>query len=196
MSHAKVARWRHSWFQFVSCLIFFLPNYRVKYDVYLYMNLRRSRDCILTWCVCMFVCLCVSPSLHLLRFGQLRLCADERIVNIMKVYIEWNKMQVELIRFRNKNINSIRVYFHEARNSMHYRSLNATPCSRQLLSGSVYVHLPVVTPLPHCSPFNWMVRLCVSFYYRVHQITLLRYADKRIVSIMEMYIKRNKLKLD
>ena len=32
--------------------------------------------------------------------GQLLHCAHKRIVNIMKVYIERNNMQVELIRFR------------------------------------------------------------------------------------------------
>ena len=37
----------------------------------------------------------VSSSLHLVRFGQLLRCADKRIVNIMKVYIERNNMQVE-----------------------------------------------------------------------------------------------------
>ena len=37
------------------------------------------------------------------RFRQLLRCADKRVVNIMKVYIERNKMQVELlIRFRTK----------------------------------------------------------------------------------------------
>ena len=45
----------------------------------------------------LFVCLCVSPRLkmlHLVRFGQLLRCADISIANIMKVYIEWNNMQV------------------------------------------------------------------------------------------------------
>ena len=37
------------------------------------------------------------------RFRQFLCCADKRVVNIMKVYIERNKMQVELlIRFRTK----------------------------------------------------------------------------------------------
>ena len=51
--------------------------------------------------VCLFVCLFVSQSsLHLVRFGQMSCFADTRIVNIMRMYIERNKMQVELIRFR------------------------------------------------------------------------------------------------
>ena len=35
-------------------------------------------------------------------FGQLLRCAYKCIVNIMKVYIERNNIQVELIRFRKK----------------------------------------------------------------------------------------------
>ena len=50
-------------------------------------------------CVCVCVCVYVSSSLHLVRFGQLLRCAHKRIVNIMKVYIERNNMQVEIIRF-------------------------------------------------------------------------------------------------
>ncbi len=42
-----------------------------------------------------FVCLFVSSSLHLVRFGQLLRCADKRFVHIMKVYIERDNMQVE-----------------------------------------------------------------------------------------------------
>ena len=44
----------------------------------------------------------IRSSLHSVRFGQLLRCAHRRIVNIMKVYIERNNMQVELIRFRKK----------------------------------------------------------------------------------------------
>ena len=41
-------------------------------------------------------------SSHSVRFGQLLRCSHNRIVNIMKVYIERNNIQVELIRFRKK----------------------------------------------------------------------------------------------
>ena len=34
------------------------------------------------------LCLCVSPSLSLVHFGQLLRYADKRIVNISKVYIQ------------------------------------------------------------------------------------------------------------
>ena len=44
----------------------------------------------------------VSSSLHLVHFGHLLRCADERIVNIMKVYIERNDMQVELLWYSKK----------------------------------------------------------------------------------------------
>ena len=46
-----------------------------------------------------FVSLFVSPSLPLVSFGQLLHYADKRIVNIMKVYIERNNLQLELIRY-------------------------------------------------------------------------------------------------
>ena len=42
------------------------------------------------------LCLFVSPSLTLVHFGQLLRYADKRIVNIMKVCIERNNLQVEL----------------------------------------------------------------------------------------------------
>ena len=50
-----------------------------------YINLR-SHSCLVCLDVCLCVRLYVSSSLHLVRFGQLLLCADKRIVNIMKVY--------------------------------------------------------------------------------------------------------------
>ena len=39
---------------------------------------------------------------HSLRFGQLLRCAHKCIVNIMKVHIGRNNIQVEFIRFRKK----------------------------------------------------------------------------------------------
>ena len=48
------------------------------------------------------MCVCIRSSLYSVRFGQLLRCAHKRIVDIMKVYIEKNNMQVELIRFRKK----------------------------------------------------------------------------------------------
>ena len=54
--------------------------------------------------VCMFVCQSVVSPTHPLvrRFGQILRYADKRIVNIMKVYIVRNNLQVEFIRFRKK----------------------------------------------------------------------------------------------
>ena len=49
------------------------------------------------------MCVCIRSSLHSVRFGQLLRCAHKRIVNIMKVYIERNNIQVELIRFHKKS---------------------------------------------------------------------------------------------
>ena len=53
-------------------------------------NLRRSHLCVY-----------VRSSLHLVRFGQLLRRAHKH-VHIMKMYIERNNMQVELIRSRKK----------------------------------------------------------------------------------------------
>ena len=67
-------------------------------DCSLYLNLRRSRDGA-------FVREFVHPfgvRIHSVRFGQLLRCAHQRIVNIMKLYVESNNIQVELIRFRKK----------------------------------------------------------------------------------------------
>ena len=50
--------------------------------------------------------------------------ADKRIVNIMKVYIERNSLQIELIRY-HKNVDFIHVYFFEATDSMQHSPLNA-----------------------------------------------------------------------
>ena len=69
--------------------------------VHPYINLRRSRDCRVIWlCVGMFVGMFVGVSASFTYFGQLLYTAHKRIVNIMKVYINRNNIQVELIRFR------------------------------------------------------------------------------------------------
>ena len=70
-------------------------------QVQVYINLRRSRDCILL-CLGGWVFVYIKSLLHSVRFGRLLCCAHKRIVDIIKVYIERNNMQVELIRFRKK----------------------------------------------------------------------------------------------
>ena len=52
------------------------------------------------------VCQSVIPSLTLVRFRQLLRYADKRIANIMKVYIERNNLQVELIRLKKYQLYS------------------------------------------------------------------------------------------
>ena len=67
------------------------------------------------------------PSLSLVRFRYpitLLHYADKRTVNIIKVYIERNKLKPELIRCI-KNVDSIHVYFCKATDSMLYRALSA-----------------------------------------------------------------------
>ena len=77
--------------------------------------------------VCLFVrCVSVRSSLNLVRFGQVFRRADKHILNIMKVYIERNNMQVELTRFCVQNTDFIHVYICEVRNTMQYRSPNTT----------------------------------------------------------------------
>ena len=58
---------------------------------------------------CVFVCVS-DPRFIQFALGQLLRCAHEHIVNVMKVHIEGENIQVELIRFR-KNFNFIHVYF-------------------------------------------------------------------------------------
>ena len=77
-----------------------------RWGISIYINLRRSRDCRLIW-MCVGVCVvcvcgwfCVSYALHLLILGSCY-TAHKRIVNIMKVYIKRNNIQVESIGFRN-----------------------------------------------------------------------------------------------
>ena len=48
------------------------------------------------------MCAFNSSSLHSVSFGQLLRCAHQRIVNIVKVYIEINNIHVELIRLRKQ----------------------------------------------------------------------------------------------
>ena len=55
--------------------------------------------------VCMYLCVSVCQFLASFSlFWQLLRCAYKRIVNIIKVCIERNNMQVELIRFRKQNV--------------------------------------------------------------------------------------------
>ena len=54
--------------------------------------------------VCMHVCVSVSSSLHSFLFAQQLRGADNSLVNILNVHIKSGNMQVELIRFRKKNV--------------------------------------------------------------------------------------------
>ena len=48
------------------------------------------------------VCVCIRSSLHSVHLGQLLRYAYKYIVHRIRVYIERNNMQVELIRFHTK----------------------------------------------------------------------------------------------
>ena len=74
-------------------------------DNYLYINLRRSRDCLwmyvcrdLCVCGCMCVGMCLRASFT--YFGEMLRCPHKRIVTITRVYIARNNIHVEIIRFR------------------------------------------------------------------------------------------------
>ena len=54
--------------------------------------------------VCGFVCRWLCGCASFTYFGQLLRCPHKRIVNIMKVYIKRNNIQMELIRFRKISV--------------------------------------------------------------------------------------------
>ena len=84
-----------------NCDLQFANNDRFKANYSIDINLRWARDyvCLYVKCVCMLVC---QLRASFISFGHLLRCALKRIVNIMKVYIERNKKQVKLIRFRKQ----------------------------------------------------------------------------------------------
>ena len=57
------------------------------------LKLRISHDLRFT----LLVSVSISPSFRFILFGKLLRYADKRIVNILRVYIERNNLQVELI---------------------------------------------------------------------------------------------------
>ena len=83
------------------------------------------------WISTLLVCLFVSSSLCLVRFCQLLRYTDNRIVNMMKVYIKRNNLQVELIRY-SKTWSLYSRYLCEATDSMQYRPPNVNEFSNTL----------------------------------------------------------------
>ena len=145
-----------------------LPSYFVRLSV-----------CMLD--ICLFVCQLLASFSNIVPSGQLLRCADKRIVNIMKVFIERNNMQVELIRFRKKE------WLYSRSPSATLDSCWQTVCivSSWWLHLSDIVHHSIewcagVFFLPSCSP----------------KYVVLRYADKRIVNIMKVYIERGNFQLE
>ena len=98
---------------------------------------------------------CVSASLSLVCLGKLLRYGDKRIVNnfIMKVYIERNNLQVELIRC-HKNVDFIHIYFCEATDLMIiYRPPNTShEVSNTNHVGSVSDSLGRLTAASQCMP--------------------------------------------
>ena len=109
--------------------------------------------------------------LHLVRCGQLLCYADKRIVNMMKVYIEGNIMQVELLRFRKKKIDFILTFTFAKRgiqcNIAHRTHLQTAVAVRQSQLSFDWIQW---VDAPRLWPFN----MCVVVG---HPITLFVYAD-------------------
>ena len=124
VAQINIIKNNHMGIHFEMCLVYYLLIwYKVK---------KRSHD----WISTLLVCLCVSPSLCLVRFCQPLRYTDNRIVNIMIVYIERNNLQVELIRYSNKCWLYSR-YFCEATDSMQYRPPNVNEFPEKKHVGSV-----------------------------------------------------------
>ena len=83
-------------------------------------------------CVCVYVCMCVVCVYQIFAsFSSLLRCAHKRIVNIMKVYIERNNMQVERTRFR-KDISHLFTFTFAKRGTF-----RPTKCVHSAIDGSV-----------------------------------------------------------
>ena len=86
------------------CTTIILAFGKTCYFVNLYINLRRSRDCL---CVSVaasrsvLVCLCHRAA-SFTYFGEVLRCPHKRIVTVTKVYIARNNIHGELIRFHKK----------------------------------------------------------------------------------------------
>ena len=94
--------------------------------------------------MCVRARVCVFESQHcgsFTYFGQLLRCIHKRIVNIMKVYIERNNMQVELTRFRKK-IDFIGVYVCEAWKSMRPTCLRLASRYNIRMPDSIHFNYP------------------------------------------------------
>ena len=92
------------------------------YSIYIYIHLRKSRHCLLL-CLAVGLYVCMSnPRFFQFALGSCYAVHIKRIVDIMKVYIERNNMQVELIRFRKK----YRLYSRLRREDLYVCGLFAT----------------------------------------------------------------------
>ena len=83
-------------------------------------------------------------SLSLVRFGHPNYAithADKRIVNIMQVYIERNKLQVELIGYRKKCLLYSRFNFCKAIDSMHQTLHRQCQPFRLMAAGAHATHI-------------------------------------------------------
>ena len=118
-------------------------------------------------------CVGLTSLLHSVRFGQMLRCAHKRIVNIMKVYIERNNIQVELIRFR-KNIDFIHVYVCEARGLAIHGMFTAYSLPESDSSTPRYAHRQHSSPTVPSVLYKAAVSLCVCVCARVRVCACVR----------------------
>ena len=112
----------------------------------LHINLRMSRDCLLTWCVYLFACVCQSLASFTSFWTAVTLCRSTHCQYNTSIH----RME-QLIRFHKKILTLFTFTF--AKRGIQCNIAHRTQL-RQLLSDSVYCHLAMVEPFPHCSPFN------------------------------------------
>ena len=91
--------------------------------------------CLYVWIFFVYLSVCMSVP-RFIYFGQLLRCADKRIVNIMKVYIERNSMQVELIRSHKK----YRLHSRLLLRSLEFNGISPTFASCDRQSDMVFEH--------------------------------------------------------
>ena len=119
-----------------------MPCRRNMFFLNKYIKLRSSRDYLF-------------PSVPLVRFRHpvtpLRY-ADKRIVNITKVFIERNNLQLELIRYRKKCCGLYtHVYFCEATSSMHRLGTKIFTLNASLFARWQQVRMPRISErFDHC----------------------------------------------
>ena len=111
--------------------------------------------------VCLFVCQSFTP---FSSFWSAMIYADTRIVNIIKVHIESNNLQVELIRFRKKKFDfnlftfgKRRIQCNVANRTQNRMFQTVTTSAPFLTVYGVRCHLNrhLINHISLCTPLDW-----------------------------------------